>query len=142
MTNDWKNLRLLRDLGENRRPIEKTWEKYIPIHKEKTRDEPDDMQKALKVETLEDEFWEDIIDRNAEEEVRKICQVALDRAWAWDDVRGGYLDGIKVAEARREGVGYMLAKRIWHEMDEEECWRKTGRAPVTVRWVDTNKGSL
>ena len=34
-----------------------------------------------------------------------------------------------------------MATGIWHEMDEEECWRKTGRAPVTVRWVDTNKGS-
>ena len=24
----------------------------------------------------------------------------------------------------------------------EECWKVTGKAPVTVRWVDTNKGGL
>ena len=22
----------------------------------------------------------------------------------------------------------------------EECWRKTGRAPIRVRWVDTDEG--
>ena len=24
----------------------------------------------------------------------------------------------------------------------DECWDKTGEAPVSVRWVDTNKGGL
>ena len=25
-------------------------------------------------------------------------------------------------------------------MPIEECWKETGKAPVGVRWVDTNKG--
>ena len=26
------------------------------------------------------------------------------------------------------------------ERSIEECWRRTGKAPVSVRWVDTDKG--
>ena len=87
------------------------------------------------------ELWEDIIDVTAEDEVREVFQMAADRSWAWDDVHGGYLDELKVAEARREEVGYMMNKGIWREVDEQECWNVTGGPPVTVKWVDTNKGS-
>jgi hypothetical protein len=87
------------------------------------------------------EFWEDVIDKIAEEQVRRIAQVAVDRSWAWDDVHGGYLDSEKVVESRGEEVNYMKNKGVWREVDEEECWRVTGKAPITVKWVDTDKGS-
>ena len=63
--------------------------------------------------------------------------------WAdvWDDVRGGKLDGELVARARREEIEYMKKRGIWEVVPLGECWRRTGKAPVGVRWVDTNKGN-
>merc|ERR1711994_768137 len=52
----------------------------------------------------------------------------------------GVLPADKVREARYEEVDYMTNRGIWSEVSVQECWRKTGKAPVSVRWVDTNKG--
>ena len=41
-----------------------------------------------------------------------------------------------------EEVGFMVNRNIWEERTVEECWKVTGKPPVTVRWVDTNKGGL
>ena len=35
----------------------------------------------------------------------------------------------------------METRGIWVLRPLEECWQKTGKKPVSVRWVDTNKGS-
>ncbi len=35
----------------------------------------------------------------------------------------------------------MVKKGIWDVVDESECWKKTGAAPVSTRWVDRNKGT-
>ena len=59
---------------------------------------------------------------------------------AWDDVHGGELPYYKVKEAREEEIGVMEERRIWTLKPIWECWEKTGKAPVTVRWVDVNKG--
>ena len=59
---------------------------------------------------------------------------------AWDDVKGGWLSVKDVQAARNEEVGYMNKRGIWVERSLEECWRKTGKAPISVRWVDTDKG--
>ena len=59
---------------------------------------------------------------------------------AWDDVHGGTMPADKVEEARDEEVTYMQKRKIWSEKSIEECWRITGKEPVSVRWVDTNKG--
>ncbi len=34
-----------------------------------------------------------------------------------------------------------MGKGIWQEANEDECWQKTGKAPVTVKWVGMNKGT-
>ena len=34
----------------------------------------------------------------------------------------------------------MIRKGVWNEVDVAECWDRTGREPVTIRWVDTDKG--
>ena len=34
----------------------------------------------------------------------------------------------------------MKRRDIWEEKPVSECWEKTGKAPTSVRWVDTNKG--
>ena len=46
-----------------------------------------------------------------------------------------------VKAARKEEVGFMVSKGIWEIRPREECWEVTGKEPVTVKWVDTNKGS-
>ncbi len=55
---------------------------------------------------------------------------------AWDDVNGGELDPKQVKVARKEEVGYMEKRGIWSLKPTKECWEKTGKAPVSVRWVD------
>ena len=60
---------------------------------------------------------------------------------AWDDVKGGKLKVEDVRKARKEEVSYMVKRGIWKLVPTAECWRKTGRAPIGTRWVDTNKGS-
>ena len=64
-----------------------------------------------------------------------------DMEQAWDDVNGKALDLKTVREGRREEVGYMKQRSIWSEVDVRECWTKTGKKPVSVKWVDTNKGT-
>jgi hypothetical protein len=59
--------------------------------------------------------------------------------YAVDDVNGGLLDIEKVRAAREEEIEFMKSRGIWREVPAQECWDKTGRAPVTVKWVDTEK---
>ena len=47
----------------------------------------------------------------------------------------------KVKEARLEEVGFMNERGLWNVVPVQECWKLTGKGPVSVRWVDTNKGS-
>ena len=60
---------------------------------------------------------------------------------AWDDVHGGALPAEAVREARSEEVGFMQHRGIWEVVPVTLCWKLTGKGPVSVRWVDTNKGS-
>ena len=59
---------------------------------------------------------------------------------AWDDVHGGTLPKEMVEETRQGKIGFMKGRNIWSLKPIKDCWRGTGKAPVTVRWVDTNKG--
>ena len=34
----------------------------------------------------------------------------------------------------------MMSKGIWELRPITECWDKKGRAPTSIRWVDTDKG--
>lgn len=57
----------------------------------------------------------------------------------WDDVRGGWLDPNRVHEARMEEVGFMQKQGLWDVVPRS---RALGHRIVSVRWVDTNKGTL
>ena len=46
----------------------------------------------------------------------------------------------KVLEARYEEVEYMQMRGIWEIVPTKQCWDVTRKSPVSVRWVDTNKG--
>ena len=61
--------------------------------------------------------------------------------YAWDDVLGGYIKPSLVRAARQEEIYFMKERGIWEDSTEEESWRLTGKEPVSVRWVDTNKGT-
>ena len=60
--------------------------------------------------------------------------------WSWDDVHGKCLDLSKVREAPQEEIDYMKLKGIWTEVDKDDYYSKTGKKPVSVKWVDTNEG--
>lgn len=84
------------------------------------------------------ERWADFENENAED----LAAYAKDfwkEEYAFDDVHGGILDLSKVKEARSEEVEYMKNREIWREVPLQECWDRTGRAPVSVKWVDTKK---
>jgi hypothetical protein len=48
------------------------------------------------------------------------------------------LDPVEVAKAREEELKE-LEKRVYEVVDVEEAWRKTGKGPIGVRWVDVRK---
>ena len=64
--------------------------------------------------------------------------VTRDDEAAWDDVRGGWLDREEVRKARMEEVGYMKDEKLWDEVPRKEA---EGQRIVSVKWVDTNKGT-
>ena len=58
-----------------------------------------------------------------------------------DDVRGGAIYLKLTRAAREEEMNYLIDKKKYKLAKVQECWEKTGKAPTTIRWVDTNKGS-
>lgn len=57
----------------------------------------------------------------------------------WDSVTGTLLDPIKVWEARAEEMKWVKKQELWDVVDESQCWSETGKAPITLKWVDRNK---
>ena len=78
-------------------------------------------------------FMAKVMQLNGEEEEEE--------GYAWDDVNMKTLDLKDVRIARHEEVAYMKARNIWRVVDADEAWAKTGRGPVSVRWVDADKGA-
>ena len=59
---------------------------------------------------------------------------------AWDDVNGVDLDPELVKKARREEVEFYKTMGVYEKVPLSECFEVTGRPPVSVRWIDHNKG--
>ena len=57
-----------------------------------------------------------------------------------DDLTGQPLDPKLVREARQKELDFFEAKKVWQKRAFEEARRRTGKPPITVRWVDVNKG--
>ena len=57
-----------------------------------------------------------------------------------DDLTGQHLDPALVREARAKEMEYVRSKSLWIKKQVKDCLDKTSRPPVTVRWVDINKG--
>ena len=61
---------------------------------------------------------------------------------AWDHVSGAQLDPKAVKEARKEEVGYIHNMNLYTKVPISECRNKTGKPPISVRWIDVSKGNV
>ena len=57
-----------------------------------------------------------------------------------DDLTGQVLKDELVLEARMKELAYFRDKGVWSKRPRSEARAKTGKGPVSVRWVDVNKG--
>ena len=60
----------------------------------------------------------------------------------WDDLTGENLPADNVRAARREDIEYYRSMSAFKVVPVEEAWRVSGRAPIGVRWIDTNTGDV
>jgi hypothetical protein len=107
-------------------------------------EEEDNMnKKRTRLAAVEEWICEiqEAVEEENEAEEKRWKEEYEDEEIGWDDVRGGVLRAADVAAARAEEIKYMVGRKIWNLRTVEECWRKTGKGPKSVRWVDTNKGT-
>ena len=60
---------------------------------------------------------------------------------AEDDVKGGPLDPREANAARQKEIQYLWDMEVHEYSTEAESRARTGRNPVGIKWIDTNKGS-
>ena len=59
----------------------------------------------------------------------------------YDNRAGERLDAKLTKRAENEEMTYMEQLEVGIESTEEECWAKTGKAPVATKLVRVNKGT-
>jgi hypothetical protein len=127
-----------RDLNKRRRKDEKKKEA-------KRKAENHDIEEERKTE---DRDMEMKVSQVKEEIDKWVCEIEV--AMQEQDVENEVEEEIKgdaelspeeVGEARGEEMEFLVDRKIWVEKSVQECWEKTGKAPVSVRWVDVRKGS-
>ena len=57
-----------------------------------------------------------------------------------DDLTGQVLKDELVREARAKELEFFHSKRVWQKRPKAFAKLRTGRPPISVRWVDVNKG--
>ena len=57
-----------------------------------------------------------------------------------DDITGQLLRDDLVNAARITELEYFNSKGVWRKKTRQEAYLRTGRAPVSVRWVHVNEG--
>ena len=87
---------------------------------------------------LKRERTQDIEDESRKNAVRRIN--ALINGEYYDDVTGGRLCDREAAEARKKEIEYFRKMQVYVKVPKDECWQKTGKAPIKTRWIDINKG--
>ena len=58
----------------------------------------------------------------------------------WDDANWGWLDPKLVRAARAEELAAIKSYEVYVKRPITECLEVTGKKPMPIRWVDTNKG--
>ena len=57
-----------------------------------------------------------------------------------DDITGQPLKPELCRIARKKELDYFHSKGVWSMRSMQEAWKLTGRPPISVRWVEVNKG--
>ena len=57
-----------------------------------------------------------------------------------DAITGQALDPGMVRAARRRELEYFAAKTVWKKVPRSDAQKYQGKPPITVKWVDVNKG--
>ena len=57
-----------------------------------------------------------------------------------DAITGQSLDPALTKEARKKELEYFASKGVWHKRPRSEAYKFTGKPPISVKWVDVNKG--
>jgi len=57
-----------------------------------------------------------------------------------DAITGQTLREDMVRAARKEELDYFAAKKVWAKATRHEAFVGQGKPPITVKWIDTNKG--
>ena len=57
-----------------------------------------------------------------------------------DAITGQPLDPVLVKAARSKELEYFAMKDVWHYRPRSEALARMGKPPITVKWVDVNKG--
>ena len=117
----------------------------VQMESSETARSSDDMsrkrQSEMSLEELEANIGQIICsyDNDFDMEISQIiCGNGTDFDMAWDDVNNMELPVDKVREARAEEMGHMKEK-VFEIATKRECWEKTGKAPKSTKWVDTDK---
>ena len=55
-----------------------------------------------------------------------------------DDITGVQLPTEEVLKARQEELGWIHKQKIYEKRTLDECWEATGKAPITLKWIDRN----
>ena len=56
------------------------------------------------------------------------------------NANGGYLNPKLVRQARQEEINEIHNYKVYEKRPAKECLEVTGKKPMAIRWVDTNKG--
>ena len=56
-----------------------------------------------------------------------------------DAISGKLMDEDMIREARKVEMETFKKRAVYEKVEVQECW-ETGKGPVGVKWVDTNKG--
>ena len=120
------------------------WEDFAGQLKKRAKVTGSDMEVG-KVGINEDEPYWEIIGKDTKdrviEDVKEKMIAEVEVEWGESDdveVEGSgvtefmneHLDPENVREARAEEVGYIAKEKPWREVDIQECWDRTGRAPM------------
>ena len=84
---------------------------------------------------VEDHYF---VGGDGDAEVLKL-KIASDEKFV-DDLTGQALDPALCRAARKKEMDFVREKGLWIKKTIKECWDRTRRPPVSVRWVETNKG--
>ena len=58
----------------------------------------------------------------------------------YDSNTGAELDPEQVVKARTDELGWIHRQKVYTKVPLEECYQNTGHPPITLKWLDRNKG--